>query len=108
MRLITYLALLPAVASSSSGLIVKVYEGSNECEDENKVQKGNRLSMHYTGTIDESSSAGEKGSKFDSSRDRGSTFDFTIGTGQVIAGWDEGLLGLCVGAKATLIIPPDM
>ena len=108
MRLITYLALLPAVASSSSGLIVKVYEGPSECDDENKVQKGNHLSMHYTGTIDESSETGEKGSKFDSSRDRGDTFDFTIGKGQVIAGWDEGLLGLCVGAKATLIIPPDM
>jgi FKBP-type peptidyl-prolyl cis-trans isomerase len=64
--------------------------------------------MHYTGTIDESSETGEKGSKFDSSRDRGSTFDFQIGVGQVIKGWDEGIVGLCVGAKAKLIIPPEM
>lgn len=64
--------------------------------------------MHYTGTIDESSETGEKGSKFDSSRDRGQTFDFQIGQGRVIKGWDEGIIGLCKGAKATLIIPPDM
>ena len=64
--------------------------------------------MHYTGTIDESSPTGVKGSKFDSSRDRGQTFDFAVGQGQVIKGWDEGLLGLCKGAKATLVIPADM
>ena len=64
--------------------------------------------MHYTGSIDESSATGDKGSKFDSSRDRGSTFDFRLGGGQVIRGWDEGLIGLCKGAKATLIIPPEM
>lgn len=45
--------------------------------------------MHYTGTIDESSPAGEKGEKFDSSRDRGQTFDFTCGVGQVIKGEDD-------------------
>ena len=61
--------------------------------------------MHYTGTIDESSPTGEHGKKFDSSRDRSGTFDFKIGVGQVIKGWDEGLLGLCKGAKAKLIIP---
>merc|ERR1719220_1698849 len=46
--------------------------------------------------------------KFDSSRDRGETFEFVIGTGQVIEGWDKGLVGLCKGAKATLVIPPEM
>eukprot|EP01044_Picomonas_judraskeda_P045182 COSAG03_NODE_24613_length_271_cov_0.604651_1_plen_60_part_01 len=60
--------------------------------------------MHYTGTIDQTSATGEKGKQFDSSRTRGSTFDFVIGSGQVIPGWDQGLLGLCVGAKATLVI----
>ena len=60
--------------------------------------------MHYTGTIDQSSATGEKGKKFDSSRDRGQTFDVAIGTGQVIKGWDEGIVGLCLGAKANLII----
>ena len=67
---------------------VTVREGPTECEDNEKVQKGNYLKMHYTGTIDESSPTGEKGKKFDSSRDRGNTFNFAVGTGQVIKGWD--------------------
>lgn len=75
-----------------------------KCDDAQKVKKGNFLKMHYTGTIDQSSATGEKGKKFDSSRDRGQTFDVAIGTGQVIKGWDEGIVGLCLGAKANLII----
>lgn len=63
--------------------------------------------MHYTGTIDESSPTGEKGKKFDSSLDRGDPFEFALGAGQVIKGWDEGLLGMCVGEKRTLIIPAE-
>jgi hypothetical protein len=55
--------------------------------------------MHYTGTIDESSETGEKGLQFDSSRGREDTFDFQIGQGMVIQGWDQGILGLCKGAK---------
>lgn len=79
-----------------------------QCEDGDKVKSGDALEMHYTGTIDASSNAGEAGSKFDSSRDRDKTFDFVVGKGQVIKGWDEGLLGLCKGAKAILVIPPSM
>lgn len=64
--------------------------------------------MHYTGRIDASSSAGDKGSIFDSSLTRGNPFSFGLGQGQVIRGWDEGLLGMCVGEKRTLVIPPDL
>jgi len=99
------LATLGLVAAD---LKVTVYEGPKECEDSEKVKAGDYLSMHYTGTIDESSATGEKGKEFDSSRGRGQTFDFAIGNGQVIPGWDQGLIGLCKGAKATLVIPPDM
>mmetsp|Transcript_19161 Transcript_19161/g.27958 ORF Transcript_19161/g.27958 Transcript_19161/m.27958 type:complete len:207 (-) Transcript_19161:89-709(-) len=95
----------PALATE---LVVNQYEGPTECDDATKVKSGDFLKMHYTGTIDESSETGEKGSKFDSSRDRDSEFEFQIGNGQVIKGWDQGILGLCVGAKATLIIPPAM
>ena len=87
---------------------VTVYEGPTECEDGDKVKSGDLLSMHYTGTIDESSATGTPGKQFDSSRGRGATFDFTIGKGEVISGWDKGLVGLCKGAKATLILPPEM
>mgnify|MGYP006078934535 CR=1 FL=1 len=76
--------------------------------DAKKADKGAHLFMHYTGSIDESSPTGTKGKVFDSSRTRGQAFDFTIGTGQVIKGWDEGLLGICEGEKRTLVIPSDM
>lgn len=102
---IASLVVSPAIAGE---LKVNVYDGPTDCPPEEKVTAGNNLSMHYTGTIDESSATGEKGSEFDSSRGRGQTFDFKIGQGRVIKGWDEGLIGLCKGAKATLIIPPEM
>jgi len=106
--LILTVATLAAPASAATELSVKVYEGPTECEGDEKVTSGNYVSMHYTGTIDKSSETGEKGKEFDSSRGRGETFNFAIGTGQVIKGWDEGIAGLCKGAKATLVIPPAM
>merc|ERR1711981_1253700 len=63
-------------------------------------KKGDKLSMHYTGTLTD-------GSKFDSSRDRGSPFAFTIGVGQVIRGWDEGVMQMSVGQRANLKISAD-
>ena len=102
----------PATATSpakKTKLQVNVYGGpkAGDAECKRIVATGDSLLMHYTGTIDTSSATGTKGQKFDSSRDRG-PFEFKIGKGQVIAGWDKGIIGLCVGAKATLIIPPDM
>lgn len=66
-----------------------------------KSRKGDTLQMHYTGTL-------EDGKKFDSSLDRGQPFVFTLGAGQVIKGWDQGLLGMCEGEKRKLVIPSDM
>jgi peptidylprolyl isomerase len=61
--------------------------------------------MHYTGWLYQN---GAKGAKFDSSVDRGQPFEFPIGTGRVIKGWDEGVAGMKVGGKRTLVIPPDL
>jgi peptidylprolyl isomerase len=61
--------------------------------------------MHYTGWLYEN---GAKGKKFDSSVDRGQPFEFPIGQGRVIAGWDEGVSTMKVGGKRTLIIPPGL
>jgi len=65
------------------------------------AKEGDQLTMHYTGKL-------SNGRKFDSSVDRNKPFKFTLGVGQVIAGWDEGLSGMCVGEKRTLVIPPDL
>jgi peptidylprolyl isomerase len=66
---------------------------------------GQTCVMHYTGWLYEN---GQKGKKFDSSVDRGEPFEFPIGTGRVIKGWDEGVATMKVGGKRTLIIPPSL
>lgn len=63
---------------------------------------GKSISVHYTGWLDEN---GKKGRKFDSSVDRNEPFDFVLGSGHVIKGWDEGCAGMKVGEKRTLTIP---
>jgi peptidylprolyl isomerase len=67
--------------------------------------KGQTCVMHYTGWL---YNDGTKGKKFDSSLDRGQPFEFKIGQGQVIGGWDEGVASMKVGGKRTLIIPPAL
>jgi peptidylprolyl isomerase len=66
---------------------------------------GQTCVMHYTGWLYEN---GAKGQKFDSSHDRGQPFEFPIGQGRVIKGWDEGVATMKVGGKRTLIIPPEL
>jgi len=71
-----------------------------ECRE--KAVKGDTVLVHYTGTLF------DDGTKFDSSVDRGQPFSFKLGVGQVIRGWDDGLLGACVGEKRTLTIPSSL
>jgi peptidylprolyl isomerase len=66
-----------------------------------RPEKGKRVKVHYTGRLTD-------GKKFDSSVDRGQPFEFTIGVGQVIRGWDEGVMSMKVGGKRQLIIPPGL
>jgi peptidylprolyl isomerase len=68
-------------------------------------QAGQTVTVNYTGWLYVD---GKKGKKFDSSLDRGQPFSFTIGQGQVIKGWDEGVATMHVGGQRTLIIPPDL
>lgn len=65
------------------------------------AQKGNTVSVHYTGWLTD-------GKKFDSSVDRGQPFEFALGQGQVIPGWDQGVAGMKVGGKRKLTIPPAL
>ena len=66
-----------------------------------EATKGKTVSVHYTGWLTD-------GKKFDSSKDRGQPFNFSLGAGQVIRGWDEGVAGMKVGGKRKLTIPPDL
>jgi FKBP-type peptidyl-prolyl cis-trans isomerase FkpA len=82
----------------SKGDLVKetIEEGEGRRADD-----GDEVSVHYTGTL-------EDGTKFDSSLDRDQPFSFTIGEGEVIKGWDQGVLGMKPGEKRKLIISPDL
>ena len=66
---------------------------------------GQYVTVHYTGWLWEN---GEKGEKFDSSLDRNDPFEFGLGQGMVIQGWDEGVQGMKIGGKRSLIIPPEL
>ncbi len=69
---------------------------------------GQRISVHYTGWLFDDSKPDNKGKKFDSSLDRGQPFQFQLGVGQVIGGWDQGFAGMKVGGQRTLVIPPEL
>jgi peptidylprolyl isomerase len=90
----------PVVTTSSGLKIIDIEAGTGAMP-----RKGQTVVVHYTGWLYEN---GKKGEKFDSSLDRGKPFEFPIGTGQVIAGWDEGVATMKVGGKRTLIIPPEL
>jgi FKBP-type peptidyl-prolyl cis-trans isomerase len=86
---------------AASGLEYEIIEqGSGDTPT-----KGQKVTVHYTGWLDNN---GERGQKFDSSVDRGEPFTFNIGVGQVIKGWDEGVMGMKVGEKRRLIIPSGL
>jgi peptidylprolyl isomerase len=85
------------LVTTESGLqYVDLVEGSGA-----SPQSGQTVTVHYTGTLAD-------GTKFDSSRDRGRPFSFRIGVGQVIRGWDEGVMSMKVGGQRKLVIPPEL
>jgi FKBP-type peptidyl-prolyl cis-trans isomerase FkpA len=77
----------------------------NVVGDGAEAKAGQHVSVHYTGWL---YNDGEQGAKFDSSRDRNDPFDFPLGAGMVIKGWDEGVQGMKIGGQRTLIIPPEL
>ena len=103
-QIITFAVMLIAVSCSkekqtmSNGLVIEDVKIS----DGQEVEKFNIVTVNYTGLL-------EDGTKFDSSLDPGrSPLRFTVGAGQVIKGWDEGLMGMKVGGKRKLTIPPEL
>ncbi len=73
-----------------------------------EAEPGFNVTVHYTGWLFDAAAEGHKGKKFDSSLDRNQPFNFFLGGGQVIQGWDEGFAGMKIGGKRTLIIPSEM
>ncbi len=73
-----------------------------------EAQAGQHVTVHYTGWLFDKHAEGNKGAKFDSSRDRDEPFEFPLGMGHVIQGWDMGVQGMKVGAQRKLVIPPQM
>ena len=69
---------------------------------------GARVKVHYTGWLHDPAAANQRGKKFDSSKDRGDPFAFQLGAGQVIRGWDEGVLGMKIGGTRVLTIPAEL
>lgn len=72
------------------------------------VVAGQTAVVHYTGWLYDPAAPEGKGRKFDSSRDRGTPFKFSVGAGQVIRGWDQGVAGMQVGGERRLLIPPEL
>ena len=92
------LLLLPSLASAQSLGI----EVTKPVDCTRKAEDGDTVSVNYRGTLQ------SDGTQFDSSYDRGEPFEFTLGKGQVIQGWDQGLLGMCIGEGRKLTIPPHL
>jgi len=74
----------------------------------NEAVAGKTVYVHYTGWLYEPKAPKQRGKQFDSSIGRGGPFYFALGAGRVIRGWDEGVAGMKVGGKRTLVIPPDL
>jgi FKBP-type peptidyl-prolyl cis-trans isomerase len=100
----TQQALPPKESSTMTDLIktdIKLGEGA-------EAKAGQHVTVHYTGWLYDAAAPDNKGKKFDSSRDRREPFDFPLGAGHVIKGWDVGVQGMKIGGQRTLIIPANM
>ncbi|PBP27545.1 peptidylprolyl isomerase [Diplocarpon rosae] len=98
MRLLT-IATLATIATVYAAEVQIEVTRAVECD--RKTKAGDKISVHYKGTLQ------ADGSKFDASYDRGTPLDFVVGKGQVIKGWDDNLVDMCIGEKRTLTIPPE-
>lgn len=88
---------ITGMTSTPSGLQMKELQPGTGPSPQN----GQKVTVHYTGWLTD-------GTKFDSSVDRGQPFEFTLGAGQVIKGWDEGVATMKIGGKRRLVIPPNL
>lgn len=95
-------------ATEMTQTITELVKNDTVVGDGREAEIGFTVSVHYTGWLYDENAPDKKGEKFDSSLDRGQPFEFPLGAGQVIQGWDQGFAGMKIGGKRTLIIPPEM
>jgi len=97
-----------SATDSAATAVTKLIKIDRKVGDGNDAVAGKMVDVHYTGWLYNAAKPDNKGTKFDSSLDRGKHFSFPLGAGRVIKGWDQGVAGMKVGGQRTLIIPADM
>ena len=97
LKIFAFLSLLSVSLAQELG--IQHLAGPRNCR--NPVQSGETISAHYLGTLTD-------GTKFDSSYDRNEPIKVQIGVGNVIKGWDQGIVGMCIGEKRRLVVPPQL
>lgn len=98
----------PGQAATENASITTLVKIDNKVGKGKEAVSGKMVVVHYTGWLYDPTAPKKHGAKFDSSLDRGQPFSFPLGAGQVIRGWDEGVVGMKMGGQRTLIIPPEM
>jgi FKBP-type peptidyl-prolyl cis-trans isomerase len=98
----------PTAAAVEKSSITELIQNDVKVGEGAEAAAGRNVSVHYTGWLYDEAAPDHKGKKFDSSRDRGMPFEFPLGAGQVIQGWDKGVQGMKVGGQRTLVIPPQL
>ncbi|XP_055851491.1 peptidyl-prolyl cis-trans isomerase FKBP2 [Episyrphus balteatus] len=97
--LLFIIAISPIICNDQPKVKIGIKKRIDDCTT--RTKKGDFIHVHYKGSL-------EDGTVFDSSLTRGSPFTFTLGTNQVIKGWEQGLMGMCEGEKRRLVIPPEL
>lgn len=97
-----------SAADNAATVVTKLIKIDHKVGDGKEAVAGKTVDVHYTGWLYSATAPNNKGTKFDSSLDRGARFSFPLGEGRVIKGWDQGVAGMKVGGQRTLIIPADL
>ena len=97
-----------ASTQKETSVMTELIKTDNKLGEGAEATAGKLVLVHYTGWLYDEAAPDHKGKKFDSSRDRNEPFDFPLGAGQVIKGWDQGVEGMKVGGQRTLVIPANL
>jgi FKBP-type peptidyl-prolyl cis-trans isomerase len=97
-----------AATTTGESNVTELIKTDNKVGTGAEAVAGHEVSVHYTGWLYDEKAPDHKGKKFDSSRDRNEPFQFSLGAGMVIKGWDQGVAGMKIGGQRTLVIPPQL